>query len=160
MRFWEEELFVKKWYNKDMYKYLEHQADMGIYAQGKDWLEVFTDAARAVFELMYEIKSKVKSPKLKAVDLKVTAKDIADLFIEWLNELLAQRDIENIVFIDFKVKNIDKKGDLFILKGEALGEPLDLEKHQPKLEVKAATYAGLECGEKDGEKFCQCVVDV
>jgi tRNA nucleotidyltransferase (CCA-adding enzyme) len=47
------------------------------------------------------------------------------------------------------------------LSARAWGEPLSVEKHQPIVEVKGATYTGLHVGrEADGTWTAQCVVDV
>lgn len=142
-----------------MYKYLDHQADMGIYAEGCNWPEVFVEGARAVFNLMFKINKKQLTINKKK-EVKVSAKDMPLLFIEWLNELLAQKDIENMVFTEFDIKKFGQENGQYVLEAKVAGEKFDKEKFEPKLEVKAATYSGLECGEKDGKKFCQCVVDV
>ncbi|OYT42470.1 MAG: hypothetical protein B6U88_03265 [Candidatus Aenigmarchaeota archaeon ex4484_56] len=37
---------------------------------------------------------------------------------------------------------------------------MNIKKHEPKIEVKAATYSGLKFKKKDGKYYIQCVVDV
>jgi len=144
-----------------MYKYLEHEADMGIYASGISWQEVFNEGARAVFNLMYGInKLKVQSSKFKVVKIKVNADSIEGLFVEWINELLAQKDINSLVFFEFKVDKIEQIISKYKLVGNAQGIDLSQYKGEAKAEVKAATYAGLKCGKKNNEYFCQCVVDI
>jgi len=142
-----------------MFKYLEHQADMGIYAKGQSWKEVFEDGARAIFELMFAI-NKNQLTVSKRINIKINAKDIAVLFVEWLNELIAQKDIENLVFVQFNIIKLEKENGEYILEAEVGGERFDPGKFEQKLEVKAATYSGLKCGERGGKKFCQCIVDV
>ena len=144
-----------------MYKYLEHEADMGIYAQGKSWQEVFAEAAKAVFSLMYNLdKLKTQNSKLKTVKIEVSANNVEGLFVEWVNELLAQKDIYSLVFSEFKVDKIKQVGKDYKLVGVALGIDLAQYQGEVKTEVKAATYAGLKCGRKNSEYFCQCVVDI
>jgi SHS2 domain-containing protein len=47
------------------------------------------------------------------------------------------------------------------LRGQAWGEPIDVAKHEPAVEVKGATYTALKVGqEPDGTWVAQCVVDV
>ena len=47
------------------------------------------------------------------------------------------------------------------LDGEAWGEPVDVVKHQPAVEVKGATYTALSVRrEAQGSWIAQCVVDV
>jgi SHS2 domain-containing protein len=48
-----------------------------------------------------------------------------------------------------------------VLTGEAWGEPVDVLKHQPAVEVKGATYTALQVRQElGGEWVAQCVVDV
>jgi SHS2 domain-containing protein len=47
------------------------------------------------------------------------------------------------------------------LEGKAWGEPVDVGRHQPAVEVKGATYTGLRVArENDGAWVAECVVDV
>ena len=43
---------------------------------------------------------------------------------------------------------------------EYQGEPIDLERHHPAVEIKGATYTELAVLRKDGHWTAQCVVDV
>lgn len=138
------------------YEFFEHEADQGIRCYGETLAQAFENGALALFEVMCDT-SKVEQKK--TLQLSASAEDLESLFIEWLNELLSQKDIEGMMFSEFKV-NITKKDKEYTLNAEASGEPINIEKHGIKLEVKAATYAGLESGEKDGEKYFQCIVDV
>jgi len=135
-----------------MYEYFEHQADVGLIGYGKTLEEAFVEGAKAMFQVMCEIKNvKVK----KEVKIEVEGNDIESLFIEWLNDLLAQKDIEDMFFSDFEVKIDGNK-----LVGVAKGEKMDLDRHQVKVEVKAATYAQLKVEKIDKSYKVQCVVDV
>ena len=134
-----------------MYKFLEHEADIGISVSSDNLNKMFEEGATALFEIMTEIKN-IK-PK-KSISLTCSADDTAALFIEWLNALLAQKDIENMFFSKFEVTIKDNK-----LKAIAYGEEINIKKHKPKIEVKAATYSGLKFW-KNGKFNIQCVVDV
>ena len=57
-------------------------------------------------------------------------------------------------FSKFEVKIKDNK-----LKSTVYGEAIDIKKHKPKIEVKAATYSGLKFW-KDEKFNVQCIVDV
>ena len=47
------------------------------------------------------------------------------------------------------------------LRATAWGEPVDVARHQPAVEIKGATYTELKVGRTDnGQWFAQCVVDV
>jgi len=143
-----------------MYKYLEHEADMGIYAQAKSWPEVFSEGARAVFSLMYGSDFGCQISDVKNIEIQVNADNIEGLFVEWINELLAQKDINSLIFFEFKVDKIDRAGGKYKLVGSAQGIPVSQYKGEVKVEVKAATYSGLKCDRKNNEYFCQCIVDI
>jgi SHS2 domain-containing protein len=53
-----------------------------------------------------------------------------------------------------------EKIDGELLDGTAWGESLDWKRHEPKVEVKGATYHMLSVKEEDGGYIAQCVVDV
>ena len=136
------------------YEYLEHEADIGILAMGKTKEQAFEEGAKAMFNVMVDIE-KVQ-PK-KKIEVSVGADQLALLFVEWLNALLAQKDLKNMVFSKFKVEiGVDKN---FQLKGEAWGDEMKSEQNL-KTEVKAATYSGLKYKEVFGEHHLQCVLDV
>ena len=135
------------------YDYFEHKADVGIMGIGRTLPEAFEQAAKAMFDLMYDVE-KVKP--VEEIQIECKANNPEELFVEWLNALLAQANIHELALGEFQVKQI--KGPQLV--GCAMGEPLDPQRHNPKTEVKAATYAMLKV-EKEGKKYiAQCVVDV
>lgn len=138
------------------FKYLNHTADAGILGIGTTPEEAFTEGAKAAFNLMVDI-DRVK-PK-EEVEIECSSDRMDTLFVEWLGELLLQRDITGMVFSEFKVE-IEEAGEELKLKGKAYGEPLDPKRHRAKVEVKAATYSGLKFEEVAGEYHVQCVVDL
>jgi len=137
------------------YELLEHEADIGIRGYGNTIEEAFENGARAMFSIMIDLET-VESEK--NVEIKCEAPDIEALFVEWLNELLTKKDLEEMSFSRFKVKIY--KDDTYKLEGTASGEKFDQKKHKAKLEVKGATYSGLKIGKKDEKIFIQCIVDV
>ncbi len=140
------------------YEFLEHEADIGIRAWGKTLEKAFAQGGKALFDIMVDRK---KIEKKECVNIECEARDIPALFVEWLNKLLSQADINKMVFRDFKVTSIEPFGyDLYKLKGQAFGEKLDPEKHAIKVEAKGATYFGLKYEFKDGDHYLQCVIDV
>ena len=136
------------------FKFFEHQADVGIIGSGKTLEESFQEGAKAMFQVMADIKQ--ISPK-NPVKISVSAPDKPALFVEWLNELLAKKDTEYMMFSQFKVKIT--KNSKFILNGTAEGEILS-KKHHLKVEVKAATYSQLKVKKEKNRYIAQCVVDV
>jgi len=137
------------------YELLDHEADMGIRGYGNTIEEAFENGAKAMFSIMIDLRRVKPEKNLK---IKCEAPGIEALFVEWLNELLTKKDIEEMSFSRFKVKIY--KDSIYKLEGTASGEKFDQKKHKPKIEVKAATYSGLKTGKKDEKIFIQCIVDV
>jgi SHS2 domain-containing protein len=130
----------------------EHGADIGIRGFGSSMKEAFENSAIALYSVMVNINA--VNP-LEERTVTVSAPDRELLLVEWLNALLSISDIERMVFSKFEVK---MEGTT--LNGVAWGEPLDRDRHEPKVEVKGATYHLLSVKEQDGKHTAQCVVDV
>jgi SHS2 domain-containing protein len=134
------------------YKFLEHQADIGILGIGGSWEESFSESAKAMFEIMFDLKQ-IKKDKKISFEIKAESKE--NLFVKFLNELLAQADINELAFSSFDVKIKENS-----LKCTAYGSNFNLDKLEIKTEVKAATYSGLKVYKKNKKFYSQCVLDV
>lgn len=134
------------------YETFEHGADVGIRGFGRTVEEAFQNGAKAMFSVMVDLDT-VKADH--SVEVHCEAGDTEELFVEWLNELLALMGIEEMVFCEFKVEINGNK-----LIGTANGEIFDPQKHHAKTEVKAATYSNLKVERKDDRWMAQCIVDV
>ena len=129
-----------------------HEADIGIRGFGNTLEMAFENAAAALYSVMIVVAA--VQPKIRKT-VAVSAPDSELLLVEWLNALLALSDIERMVFSKFEVRI--EEGTL---QGSAWGEPLDRTKHEPRVEVKGATYHMLSVTKKAGVFIAQCVVDV
>ena len=131
----------------------EHGADIGIRGIGKTLSEAFENGAKSMFSLLLEDLDTV-IPK-KSVTISCGSFDLEGLFVAWLNSLLAESDIQRLVFSDFKVKIKDLR-----LTGTAIGEPFDFSRHHRGVEVKGATFTELAVRQDGDWWIAQCVVDV
>ncbi len=138
------------------FRYLEHEADVGILTTGKTLEEAFEDGAEAMFGVMADVK-KVK-PK-KKVSVSASSDKTDTLFIEWLNALLSKKDTRGMMFSRFKVKITELKKGGLKLAGEAWGDAMG-DGQGLKTEVKAATYSGLKYTKTAGKHSLQCVLDI
>ncbi len=130
----------------------DHEADIGIRGFGSCMEEAFENAAAAMYSVMVNIE-RISPAEMRG--LSVSASDHELLLVEWLNALLALSDVERMVFRRFEVRI-----DGTYLSGVAWGEGLDHARHEPKVEVKGATYHMLRVVKEDGRYTAQCVVDV
>jgi len=138
-----------------MYEYFDHKADIGVRGIGTTLEEAFQEAGKAMFGVMGNIE---KVEDRKEIDIECSADDETGLLVEFLNKLLSEADINDMFFSDFNVSI--EKNDKLVLSGKAFGEKRDPQKHELKLEVKAATFSNANVEEKDGKFVAQCVVDV
>ena len=90
-----------------------------------------------------------------AVEVGCEAPDVELLFVEWLNRLVYEMAVRSMLFSRFCVR-IEGTA----LRGTAWGEPADLDRHQPCVEVKGATYTALKVAPVQGGWVAQTVVDV
>jgi SHS2 domain-containing protein len=141
-----------------MYETFEHKADVGVRGVSSSVEKAFSEGARALFSVEVDIWAVKASKKIK---IECSAANLEELFVEWLNNLLAQASVHEMVFSKFSIKIKEQRDGKFFLDGFAYGEKLS-KKHRPKLEVKAATYSQLKVFENKKEKrwIVQCIVDV
>ena len=131
----------------------EHGADIGIRGKGKTLSEAFENGAKSMFSLLVQNLDIIKPEK--SVIISCQSFDLEGLFVAWLNSLLAESDIQRLLFSDFKVKIQDLR-----LTGTAMGEPFDFSRHLRGLEVKGATFTELAVRQDGDWWIAQCVVDV
>ncbi len=139
------------------YEYLDHQADLGIRGIGTTPEEALSQGAQAMLAAMANTEHVQESTSLTQ---HCRAPDIASLFVEWLNELLYQREVNDMLLKSAHVVCLEQGDRGWILEGVATGEPLDLNRHEIHTEIKAATYFGLAYRCEADRYVIQCVVDV
>lgn len=139
------------------YEYLDHQADLGIRGIGSTPEEALSEGAQAMLSAMADTAA--IEPRQQFVQ-HCTAPDVPSLFVEWLNELLYQREIHHVLLASARVVKLEQDPEGWKLEGVAAGEPLDRARHEIYTEVKAATYAGLDYRTAGSDYIIQCVVDV
>lgn len=131
----------------------EHPADIGIRGFGSTREEAFAQAALALTAV---ITDPAKVEPREAVEIVCHEADDELLFMSWLGSLLYEMATRRMLFSRFEIEPIEGG-----LRARAWGEPIDVEKHEPAVEVKAATYAGLKVEkDRDGNWRAQCIVDV
>jgi SHS2 domain-containing protein len=130
-----------------------HGADIGVRGYGAAPAEAFVNAALAMMSVVTD-PAEVRS--LTRVPIACSAPDLETLFVDWLNAIVLEMAAESLVFSRFEAAI--ERGRL---TGAAWGEPLDMRRHEPAVEIKGATYTALEVGQdKDGRWRAQCIVDV
>jgi len=135
------------------WEHYEHQADIGVRGFGASPDEAFEQAAIALTAV---ITDPATVADREAVSLTCAAPDLDLLLADWLNAVIYAMATRGMLFRRFAVR-IDGEH----LAASAWGEPIDVMRHRPAVEVKGATYTDLAVHRGEGGEWtAQCVVDV
>lgn len=134
------------------WEHFEHQADMGVRGFGNTPAEAFEQAALAMSAIITDL-SRI-NPR-DEVTIICEEADQELLFADWLNALIFEMSTRKMLFNQFEV--FIENGHL---KARAWGEPIDIKRHQPAVEIKGATYTELAVHRSQDQWLAQCVVDV
>jgi len=135
------------------YELLDHTADIGIVAFGRDLPEAFGNAAYAMFDILTDTD---KIREMDRFDLRVSASNIEELLVTWLDELLYRYETERLICKRFVIDDMDDVS----LRATVFGEKLDPARHEVKLEIKSVTYHQLKVEKTDDGWRAQVIFDV
>jgi tRNA nucleotidyltransferase (CCA-adding enzyme) len=135
------------------WEHFHHVADIGVRGVGPTREEAFVQAAIGLTAVVTE-PAKVR--REACVDLAAEGEDDDLLLLGWLDAIIYAMATRRMVFGAFDIAFTPGR-----VAGHAWGEVVDVARHQPVVEVKAATFAEL-CVRQlpDGGWVAQCVVDV
>lgn len=135
------------------WEHFPHQADMGVRGIGPTKEDAFTYAAMAMTAVITDLS--LVDPS-QPVSISCEAPDDELLLVDWLNKLVYEMATRKMLFSRFAVRF-----NGHALQATAWGEPVDIARHQPAVEVKGATYTALSVRQDlQGRWIAQCVVDV
>ncbi|HAT1686325.1 TPA: archease [Legionella pneumophila] len=129
-----------------------HEADIGVRGIGPTLPDAFEMGALALTNVVAD--AALIKPSL-SIKIHCEAPNEEILFTDWLNAVVYNMQIHNMLFREFDVKL-----NRFVLDAVIRGEKVDQKKHQPVVEVKGATYTELKIYKNNGIWIAQCVVDV
>ncbi len=135
------------------WEHFEHKADIGLRGYGATPAEAFGQCALALTAVITDVAA--VAPRA-AITIACTAPELETQLLNFLDALLLEMGLRKMLFSRFEVRI--EGGSL---TATAWGEPVDVARHQPAVEVKAATYHALAVHQQpDGTWLAQCVVDV
>jgi SHS2 domain-containing protein len=135
------------------WEHFAHEADIGVRGVGASKEEAFEQAAVALTAVILDPRG-LRGEEV--VEVTCEAPDDELLLVDWLNALVYQMATRRLLFGRFEV-HIDGHR----LHARAWGEPIEVARHQPAVEVKGATLTCLRVGQEAGGAWvAQCVVDV
>lgn len=135
------------------FEIIEHTADIGLRAYGKDLKELFNNAAIGMFHIMgldRTIRDKER------VRIKVKSNSYEELLINWLSELLYQFNKTKVFFKKFLIKEFGN----FYIYADAVGQKIDFQRFKFGDEIKAVTYHDLRIEKKNSGWRCNLIFDV
>ena len=138
--------------NAARWEHFEHKADIGIRGYGNTLAEAFEQAALAMASVVTDVSliQATTSIQISCID-----KDNDTLFYDWINALIYEMATRKMLFSQFSVAIDDDR-----LTATVSGEAIDIEQHQPSVEIKGATFTELAVYQQDGLWVAQCVIDV
>jgi tRNA nucleotidyltransferase (CCA-adding enzyme) len=137
---------------RSSWAHFSHDADIGVIGIGPTKAEAFRQAGLALTAVITDPNS-VKP--IQPVPVSCQARTDELLLVEWLNALVYEMAVRTMLFGDFAVEI--EGGEL---RATAYGEPVDVDRHEPAVEIKGATLTALQVAEGPDGWRAQCVVDV
>jgi tRNA nucleotidyltransferase (CCA-adding enzyme) len=139
--------------NAPYWEHFPHEADIGIRGVADTMAAAFEQAALAMTAVITEINSIACHER---VNIECEAPDAELLFADWINALIYEMALRKMLFARFEVVLTGTH-----LHAKAWGEPVDVSRHKPAVEIKGATYTELKVYQQEnGHWIAQCVVDV
>ena len=135
------------------WEHYDHGADIGVRGVGATKASAFEQAALALTAVVTDL-DEVKPATQIDVDCEGADEEL--VCIDWLNALIYEMDTRKMLFSRFEVQ-LRNNG----LSGQLWGEPIDVERHRPAVEIKGATLTTLSVVQKENRQWvAQTVVDV
>ncbi len=138
------------------FEIIEHTADIGLIAYGKNKEQVFINAAKGMFEI---IAGENKNLKENFYDkIKLEADNLEGLLFAWLNELLYIGETRLVILNKFQIKELSD----YQIKAEVEGMKINPPSVKIEKEIKATTYHRLEIkkDEESGLWRAQIIFDI
>jgi SHS2 domain-containing protein len=129
-----------------------HDADIGVRGRGPTLGEAFANAGRALTAVVTDPAS---VREVLSVEITCEASDPELLLFDWLNALVFEMATRRVLFGRYDVTVEGAR-----LRARAFGEPVEVSRHHPAVEVKGATWTGMRVAREGGAWVAECVVDV
>jgi SHS2 domain-containing protein len=137
------------------YRFLEHTADVLYEAYGSTFEEALENAAEAMFGVIAKIE---KIKPTEKVEVSESAKDLAELAVFVLSNLLRDSEIANVYLSKFKVEKFGVENGAYYVKGAAYGE--SIKQALAKTDVKAVTFHESGVRKENGGYAIRILLDI
>jgi len=137
------------------YKFLDHATDAIIEVTAKDLKEAFAVAADAEINLTLDQDKVEEKGEMK---FSAKGKDLRYLLFSWLEEIPFLLITEG-----FAIKRLEfdiEENNGYKINATAYGEPLDVKKHNFKVEIKAPTFYDMEIRKDNDSVYMRFLLDL
>jgi len=131
---------------------IDHSGDVGIEARGTNVSELLSHATLGLFSLLY--RGTVRSVSERAI--RVEALSLEDLLVDWLGEVIAMGGCYGELYGSVEIYRADSRCAEGVLRGESF----DPSRHDPRFDVKAATYHALSVTESSDGLCARVIFDL
>ena len=135
------------------YEFLDHTADVCVRVFGASFSELLKNAAHALMDLIVDRQS-VRSALEVPFEIQGDTKE--ELLIKMLGEILYLNQADKLVFKDIEITNVAGSR----VSGMLYGEAFDALRHEPELDIKAATYHNLNIERVNDKLKADIVFDI
>lgn len=137
----------------ERWEHFEHEADIGVRGLGPTKAAAFAQAGLAALAVIVDLETVQPAQRIHVA---CESPDDVFLLTDWLNAIVYEIATRGMLFSRAEVRIEGSR-----LEGDLWGEPIDLDRHQPCVEIKGATCTEARvCQAADGTWVAQCVVDV
>jgi tRNA nucleotidyltransferase (CCA-adding enzyme) len=135
------------------WEHFPHQADVGVRGCATSLDGAFEQVACAMTAVVTELE---RVSPMTTVHIRCSAPDRELLLFDWLNALIYAMATRHMLFSRFEVSISGQQ-----LHATAGGETVDIDRHEPRVEIKGATLTELRVTRDAEGRWCaQCILDV
>lgn len=135
------------------WEHFAHGADIGVRGVGSTKEEAFEQAAIALSAVLTD-PAQIQLREVVEVECEASEDELG--LVDWLNAVIYEMATRSMIFGKYELRLNGNK-----LHARAWGEEVDVQRHQPAVEIKGATYTALQVGRNpQGQWIAECVVDV
>jgi len=140
------------------YSVFDHTADLGLEVRGTSFEDLLATSARATFDQMLEDWPAAvdATQEVRVRPMSAFAGDRAELFVEWLQELLFRFETQHLVPMEYEFLEVGPR-EIRADVGFGRFEP---DRHRTRLEIKAVTYHNLEVREDADGWYARFILDI
>ncbi len=142
---------------EERHRFLEHTTDAYIEASGPTLERAFAQAAEGFYETMLNLE---KIDPILEAHVIADGHDKKELLYNWLETLLLEFDIEEMVYASYDISIGSEGPTLFKLRARVRGEKYDRAKHGAKTEVKGVTYHLMTIEERAKQTRVRFILDL